>query len=404
MSFDFAIVGGGIGGAVLANLLDRRGKRVLVLEKGFAPAPQNRPEVLWPATVELLRTLIPESLCHRWMVALEGGEATCGKKTLLRFGPEVFKAAGVQMYSTANTRELLLQQAPCECRRGVEVTGLLHEQGRVAGVQILDRSTGARSEARADWTVGDDGAHSVVRQACGSPMSLVRFPLELLGFAFDWPASLPSPVVRLFVNEQRLRSEILGLAAFPLPEGRGAGLLPVWPEALQNDQRLRKALAELSTQHPLLAELIGKRPWPEGFSRFRLVWSRSPSFGVPGVLLMGDAAHAVTPAGGQGANLSVADALIIAEEALARPDTLLAEYRRRRRAAALRSLSISRAAARVFSLPRWVMTLGLFILPWAARWSGGRPPGFGRLLRFASSAFTENPGSGDLPPVAADVP
>ena len=56
MAFDFLIVGGGIGGAVLANLLGRRGKRVLVLERSRTPAPQNRPEILWPATVEVLRT------------------------------------------------------------------------------------------------------------------------------------------------------------------------------------------------------------------------------------------------------------------------------------------------------------------------------------------------------------
>ena len=59
MAIDFLIVGGGIGGYVLANLLGRRGKHVLVLEKSRTPSPQNRPEILWPATVELLRTLIP---------------------------------------------------------------------------------------------------------------------------------------------------------------------------------------------------------------------------------------------------------------------------------------------------------------------------------------------------------
>jgi 2-polyprenyl-6-methoxyphenol hydroxylase-like FAD-dependent oxidoreductase len=390
MSIDFLIVGGGIGGAVLANLLGRRGKRVVVLEKGHSPVPQNRPEILWPATVEVLRTLIPEHLSSRWMLPIQGGEVVDGKQTLLRFGPEVFQAAGVQPYSTSNTRQLLLQQAACEYRRGVEVTGLLHSQGRVAGVKTLEPSTGARSEIPATWTVGDDGGHSAVRLGCGLTMSLARFPLELLGFSFDWPASLTPSVGRIRLNEPRITTGVLGLAVMPLPEGRGAGLIPTWPEVLQNEKRLRKALADLAAREAVLDELIGKRPYPEGFTHFRLAWCRSPCFGIPGALLMGDAAHPVTPAGGQGANLSVADALVIAEEAQARPDTLLEEYRRRRRAAALRSLSISRGAARVFSLPRLVLNLGLLALPWAARWANRRPERFGRFLQTISRLFLED--------------
>ena len=72
--------------------------------------------------------------------------------------------------------------------------------------------------------------------------------------------------------------------------------------------------------------MIGGRTYPAGFTRFRIGWSRTPRFGVAGALLMGDAAHPVTPAGGQGANLSVADALVIAEAAVDRPGQLLAEY------------------------------------------------------------------------------
>jgi choline dehydrogenase-like flavoprotein len=70
MAIDFLIVGGGIGGGVLANLLGRRGKRVLVLEKGRTPIPQDRPEILWPATVDVLRTLIPKGLEERWLLPI----------------------------------------------------------------------------------------------------------------------------------------------------------------------------------------------------------------------------------------------------------------------------------------------------------------------------------------------
>src|SRR5271166_4148016 len=242
MAIDFLIVGGGIGGAVLAHLLGRRGMRVMVLEKGRTPMPQNRPEVLWPASVEVLRTLIPKDLEERWMTPIRGGVFIYKGRTLLQFGPQVFDAAGVQPYSTANTRELLLQQAPCEYQRGVEVTQVLRDRGQVVGVRARDTASGAEREILAAWTVGDDGAHSVIRRGCGLPLNIVRFPIELLGFAFDWPAGLPANTVHIWLNKDRLRTGVLGMPSAPMPEGKGVALIPVWSEAFQNERRLQEAI------------------------------------------------------------------------------------------------------------------------------------------------------------------
>jgi 2-polyprenyl-6-methoxyphenol hydroxylase-like FAD-dependent oxidoreductase len=298
MALDFLIVGGGIGGAVLASLLGRRGQRVLVLDKNRTPLPQNRPEVLWPSTVEVLRTLIPGHLEGRWLLPVRGGEVFYERQPLLRFGSEVFQAAGVQPYSTANTRELLLQQANCECQRGVEVTEVLRDNSRVIGVRARDVASGAERELLAHWTVGDNGVHSVIRRGCGLPMPLVQFPLQLLGFGFDWPASLAPNAARVWLNKQRLQTEVLGAAALPLPEGRGAALIPVWPEVLQSARRFNAALRAFADREPTLAEVIGPRTYPGALTRYHIAWGRAPRFGVAGALLMGDAAHPVTPAGG----------------------------------------------------------------------------------------------------------
>jgi 2-polyprenyl-6-methoxyphenol hydroxylase-like FAD-dependent oxidoreductase len=389
MAIDFLIVGGGIGGAVLANLLTRRGKRVLILEKDRTRPPQNRPEILWPATVKILRDLIPQALEERWMLPIRGGMVTCGGEVLVRIELEVISAAQTRPISTANTRELLLVQAGCECRRGVEVREILRDRGRVVGVRAADSASGAEQELLAEWTVGDDGAHSAVRRGCGLSMNLVRFPIDLLGFSFNWPARLPPDMARIWVNPQRARTGILGMPAAPLPEGRGAALIPVWPEVLQDEGRFQQGLRSFAAGDFLLEEMLGGRSYPAGFTRFRIGFCRAPRFGIPGAMLIGDAAHPVTPAGGQGANLSVADALVIAEAALQRPDTVLEEYRRRRYAATMRSLSFSRGAFRVFSLPRVVLDVGLMVLPWLARRLGARPKRFARLLRTASEAFRE---------------
>jgi 2-polyprenyl-6-methoxyphenol hydroxylase-like FAD-dependent oxidoreductase len=391
MAIDFLIVGGGIGGAVLANLLGQRGQRVVLLEKGRTAAPQARPEVLWPATVESLRTLIPERLEQRWLLPIRGGVVVYRNKELLRFGPEVFDSAGVQPYSTANTRELLLEHAACELQRGMEVTEVLRDGGRVVGVRARDIGSGAEREVLADWTVGDDGMHSVIRRGCGLPMNLVSLPVQLLGFAFDWPARLPVNAVRAWLNKDRNQTGVLGMPVAPLPEGKGVGLIPMWPEVGEDETRLQAALRVFAAQDPDLDELLGTRADPATFTRFRLGFGRTPCFGCAGALLMGDAAHPVTPAGGQGANLSVADALVIAEAALERPKQLLDEYERRRRAPTQRSMSLSRSANRVLSLPRFVLHMGLAMLPWAARRLNNRPARFGRLLRMAAEAFREQP-------------
>src|SRR5262249_32396524 len=158
------------------------------------------------------------------------------------------------------------------------------------------------------------------------------------GFRFDWPAGLPAGMACIWINKDRLRTGVFGLPVLPLPEGKGVGLIPGWPEAFQNERQLRRALRTFAASEPTLGELFGQRPFPGGFAHFHIAMGRAPRFGIPGALLMGDAAHPVTPAGGQGANLSVADALVIAEAALERPNELLSEYQHRRSKATQRSL------------------------------------------------------------------
>lgn len=388
MAIDFLIVGGGIGGAVLAHLLGRRGKRVVLLEKNLSSASPPRPEVLWPATVDLLRTLIPAPLEERWLLPVRGFMATYKRQPIVTFGAEVFHASGVQPYSTAHTRELLLQQAPCECQRGVEVTGLLRDHNRIVGVRARDTAGGER-EILAEWIVGDDGGHSIVRRESGLSMNLSSLPLEILSFAFDWPASLPAAVARVWINPHRVRSGMAVMPAFPLPGGKGVALIPVPSHLIHRPDRLQRALDEFVAQDPSMGEVVGARTYPRSMAHLHIVWSRKPRFGVPGVLLMGDAAHPVSPAGGQGANLAVADAVAIAEAAVSSSGELLSAYERRRATAAQRSLRLTRGTAWVFALPSLVRSVGLLALPWAARWLNRRPQQFGRFLRISATAFRD---------------
>jgi 2-polyprenyl-6-methoxyphenol hydroxylase-like FAD-dependent oxidoreductase len=121
----------------------------------------------------------------------------------------VLQAAGAQPYSTANTRELLMAHAPCECRRGVEVTGVLRDGGRVVGVRARDTAGGAEREVLAEWTVGDDGAHSVVRRCCGLPRTQAE-PSRVMALAPDSRSSQGFGKVRCCPVSRTTRHEPMG--------------------------------------------------------------------------------------------------------------------------------------------------------------------------------------------------
>ncbi|MGI8980621.1 MAG: FAD-dependent oxidoreductase [Pirellulaceae bacterium] len=353
MSHDTLIVGGGIGGAVLANLLARGGKRVVVLEKNLVPPPIARPEILWPHTVDFLRTLIPAKDEHRWLLAAEGLRFFESGALVGQISGRAFQRAGIQPWSTAGreTRRLLLEQADCEVLRGVEVRGLLKEKGAVVGVTAHCVTDGSEREWRAPWTIGDDGPGSLVRRDAGIPLTTQGANLDMLSFGCEWPQEFAAGNAHIFLNPRHAASGILVCACIPQPEGRAAGIIGVRPRAFEDEASLRGALAEFAGQDPRLKQILGKRVFPRDFVRVQLKFGNSPTYVHPGAALIGDAAHPVTPAGGQGANLAIADARCLADAILRGNDPFLADYNRIRRRAATRSLRLSRGAAWAFSLP-----------------------------------------------------
>lgn len=392
MAYDFLIAGGGIGGAVLAKLLTAAGRRVLVLEKNLNPVHRARPEVLWPVTVDRLKTLIPPEREAEWMTVLLGITASYRGKTLAQVTPQTFEHIGVRMVSTDpnRSRALLLEAAGCEVRRGVEVAGLIKEGNRVVGVRSRETANGKETEIPARWVVGDDGGQSLVRRETGIALAARFLPLEILTFGCEWPASLPERTVRLWLNPDRARTGIFVVGAIPWPRGLGAALIPARPDVLDRTEQFAADLRQFTSQDPALAELLRDRVYPRDFVRVRIAWGHAEKYGVDGAVLMGDALHPVSPAGGQGANMSVADAYALAEAAATHDGLhLVSEYERRRRSANERSLLLTRRLSQVLSLPGWIAWCLSRAAPSLLRWIGRRPERIGRALRFAATAFVE---------------
>jgi 2-polyprenyl-6-methoxyphenol hydroxylase-like FAD-dependent oxidoreductase len=110
---------------------------------------------------------------------------------------------------------------------------------------------------------------------------------------------------------------------------------------------------------------------------------------------MGDAAHPVSPAGGQGANMSIADARALAEIAVTNPSQLLGEYELRRRKANERSLRFTRGAAWLLGLPAGVLPISFVIS--VVRWVGQHPSVLAPIIRYVSTAFQDHKRQGALP-------
>jgi 2-polyprenyl-6-methoxyphenol hydroxylase-like FAD-dependent oxidoreductase len=386
---DFVVAGGGIGGAVLAELLARGGTRVVVLERNHEPPTWTRPEIFWPATAEFLSKIAPREVWEQEAARpLEGIDIHDGRALLPLISSAVFERAGVRPWSTDPNalRELLLARASFELRRGVEVVGLLREGARVVGVRAREVATGKEIDVPARWTVGDDGVRSVVREGCGIPIALRTFPLDLLCFGPAWPPGLPASRVRLWANRGRTASGILGLGAVPLPRGRGTGLVFFRPQA-DEDPRTAPEWERFLALDPLLGEVVAGRRFPADFTLVRRRWGHAERYGIDGAVLIGDAAHPVSPAGGQGSSMAVADARALAEILLSGSRDPIAEYERRRRPANERSLAITRLAHRAWSLPRWCRPTPLFF--GCLAFLRARPSLLVRAIRDVSTRFLE---------------
>lgn len=390
MQADVVIAGGGIGGAVLAELLGRGGKRVVVLERSTVPPTWLRPEILWPATVEVLFSLAPRQVWEQSaMLPLQEIRVHDGREFVPLVTREVMDAAQVQPWFTNpnETREQLLRLGSFDLRRGVEVTQVLKERERIIGVRARELATGKETEILATWTVGDDGVHSAVRKACGIEMPTRLFPVEFLCTTLTWPEHLPAGTVHLWPNWHGGQSGIMIFGAGSLPSGKGVGLALVDGRHFDVNPDAAGSWGRFCATDPDLERLVAGLDFPRGFMRIKRPWGHAPRYGAPGAMIMGDAAHSVSPAGGQGANMSVADAVVLAELLLRGEPNLIAEYERRRRPANERSLRPTRFAHSALGLPGWMVPNACrrALLHWLSR----HPAPVQRVLHSVSSLFQE---------------
>jgi 2-polyprenyl-6-methoxyphenol hydroxylase-like FAD-dependent oxidoreductase len=307
------IVGGGPAGLMLGLLLAKRGADVLVLEGHEDFEREFRGEVLQPSTAHLLDELgllqyvkaQPHSLLEAGKVRLNGREV--GEFAFRRIAPQYPYA--IWMPQPIFLAALLAKARPLpgfQCWMGAKVTKLIEEDGRVVGVRGL-RHGQEPFEVRADVVVGADGRHSVVARLGGFTPEYEHHDFDIVWFTIEQPPGWSST---FYVS----LGEIRGLMLPKYPHHIQAGIVLPTGEWRRWRQDGVAAVAERVRRFdPIFAgfadSLHDFTPFfpLEGLIRLMHEWARD------GLLLIGDAAHTMSPAGAIGVNVALATAAVAAQ-------------------------------------------------------------------------------------------
>jgi 2-polyprenyl-6-methoxyphenol hydroxylase-like FAD-dependent oxidoreductase len=267
--------------------------------------------------------------------------------------------AGAVAFSTnpSITRTIIADAAVAtgnvHIHRGVTVEDLLSDDGHVTGVQARQGEATLTLEAR--LIVGDDGGNSVVRTNLGIPIALDVFPIDFITALIPcWP--IPPRRVRAWIYPKGFRDGLPAAVFIPWPGNEGVFLAPLAADRAKRlfEQPPEVFWSALERVTPMAGSLREQIEFPRDFRRVARPFGHARSYVAHGAALIGDAAHPMTPAGGQGANASIWDALALADVADAALRTTnvscerLLPYERLRRPINDNSVSFSRVARRVF--------------------------------------------------------
>jgi 2-polyprenyl-6-methoxyphenol hydroxylase-like FAD-dependent oxidoreductase len=302
---------------VLGLLLARSGVDVLVLEKHGDFLRDFRGDTLHPSTLQLFDELgladqllrVPHQEAEVLGITTDAGDFTLadfrrlpGRYRFLAFMPQW----DFLDFVVGKARRL----PSFELRMEAEALGVLEEGDRVTGLTWRDRA-GAVHQVRAQLTVAADGRDSELRRAAGLRPTEFGVPIDVLWFRLPRHPTDPRSFGRLAAGH------LLVL----IDRGAYWQIAYLIPKAAADELqraglgRLRDSVAELV---PFLADRVDAlRSW-EDVRTLRVQVDRLRRWFRPGLLCIGDAAHAMSPIGGVGINLAIHDA-VAAANLLVRP-------------------------------------------------------------------------------------
>jgi 2-polyprenyl-6-methoxyphenol hydroxylase-like FAD-dependent oxidoreductase len=296
---------------MLGFLLARAGVDVVVLEKHADFLRDFRGDTIHPSTLELIHELglLEELLRHPHQEVRElAGQV----------GNDVFKIADFTHLPTHCKFLALMPQwdflnfiveqgrryPRFQVTMQAQVTDLIEQNGRIIGARA--RTFNGVLEVRARLTVGADGRHSIVRDKAGLEVTDLGAPMDVLWMRISRRPGDPGQSLghvepgRMFIMIDR---EDYWQCAFLIPKGAADEI---------RKRGIEQFRADIANLEPVFGDRVSElRDWND-VSLLTVRVDRLTRWWRPGLLCIGDAAHAMSPVGGVGINLAIQDAVAAA--------------------------------------------------------------------------------------------
>ena len=305
------IAGAGPAGVILGLLLARAGVEVLVLEKHADFLRDFRGDTLHPSTLEVMHELgLLQKLLHLPHQKVSQINALFGDLALTvadfnHLQTQCRFIALMPQWDFLNFLTLEAARYPTfHLRMQSEVTGLIEEKKCVIGLNAI--SLGRPLSVRTNLVVGADGRHSVVRTQANLKVQDFGAPMDVLWFKLTRQSGDPKDPVarfdtgRVFIMLNRGEYWQCG---FVISKGSLGQIRERGLPALRDD------IVKLA---PFVSGRVGELQDWEEIKLLTVQVDRLRQWFRPGLLCLGDAAHAMSPVGGVGINLAIQDAVAAA--------------------------------------------------------------------------------------------
>src|SRR5215831_17607927 len=304
------IAGGGPAGMLLGYLLARAGIEVLVLEKHADFLSDFRGDTVHPSTLETMHELgvldeflkRPHQEVSQVRARIGGQPIVLGNMSYLRT-----RCRFMALMPQWDFLDLLAEQGrrypTFHLRMQTEVVGLIEERGQIVGIR--GNTPSGPIEVRVDLVVGADGRNSAVRDCSGLAIEDLGAPTDALWMQLSKRAD--DPHVSVLADHGKLLAMLdrgdYWQCGFPILKGSA--------EEVQRRgiEDFRAGIVEVA---PFLGDRVGElRDWDD-VKLLSVSVTRLRQWYRPGLLCIGDAAHAMSPVAGIGINLAIQDAVAAA--------------------------------------------------------------------------------------------
>ncbi|MDP8981897.1 MAG: FAD-dependent oxidoreductase [Acidobacteriota bacterium] len=305
------IAGGGPAGMMLGFLLARAGVETVILEKHADFLRDFRGDTIHPSTLEIMYELgILDKFLSRPHQEVQHLDGQVGDNylTIADFTHLPTHCKFLALMPQWDFLDFIVQESKrypaFHLRMQAEVTGLIEERGRVTGVRVTTPQ--GPLEVRADLIVAADGRGSVVRKQAGLEVIDLGAPMDVLWMRLSKRPDDPSQILGRVDPGHILVLLDRGnywQCAFVIPKGAFSEV---------QKKGLDSFRADLAGLAPYLGNRVHElKDWND-IKLLTVAVDRLRQWYKPGLLAIGDAAHAMSPVGGVGINLAIQDAVAAA--------------------------------------------------------------------------------------------